>query len=138
MQASSRHKDNDCLAQTINKELSMTTSQLKALFIRVALSLLATTAQAATYYVAPNGNDTAPGSLTAPWLTIANAQSNITPGDTVYFRGGKYAYTAAITTCSSMTDIVRFAQVFCVRAKMKESRYSMAALAFICTTLPIK
>jgi hypothetical protein len=85
----------------------MIASQLKSLFICAAFSLLATSiAQAATYYVAPNGNDTAPGSLTAPWQTIANAQARISPGDTVFFRAGKYVYTAALTACSSMTDTV--------------------------------
>ena len=47
-------------------------------------------ASAATYYVAPTGNDTYPGSITQPWLTWQKAFSTAQAGDTVYFRGGVY------------------------------------------------
>jgi hypothetical protein len=56
-----------------------------------------------TYYVAPNGNDSAAGTQSAPWASIARAQSVATAGDTVYFRGGTYAYTRANSTCASRT-----------------------------------
>ncbi|MBK8899825.1 MAG: right-handed parallel beta-helix repeat-containing protein [Anaerolineaceae bacterium] len=44
------------------------------------------------YYVAPNGNNNNPGTLSQPWQTIAFAASNpvVKPGDTVYLRGGVY------------------------------------------------
>jgi hypothetical protein len=58
-------------------------------------------AHAATYYVAPNGNDTDPGTQTAPFATMAKGQSVAAAGDTVYFRGGTYAFTAGATTCAS-------------------------------------
>ncbi|MFC7535391.1 DUF1565 domain-containing protein [Actinoplanes sp. GCM10030250] len=58
---------------------------------------------AAAYYVAPAGNDSAAGTQAAPWKTIAKAQSVAKAGDTVYFRGGTYAFTKANTTCSSQT-----------------------------------
>jgi hypothetical protein len=80
--------------------------RLKTALASVAILLTATTAQAATYYVAPGGNDSAPGSISAPWQTIAKAQARAAAGDTIYFRGGTYAYTAAINACSSMTDTV--------------------------------
>jgi hypothetical protein len=48
-----------------------------------------------TYYVAPNGNDGAAGTQAAPWASIARAQAVAKAGDTVYFRGGTYAYTRA-------------------------------------------
>jgi len=63
-------------------------------------------AAAAVYYVAPNGNDTAAGSQAAPWATIARAQAVAQAGDTVYFRGGTYAYTHATTACPSQTGRV--------------------------------
>lgn len=67
-----------------------------------ALAALSTTgAHAATWYVAPNGNDQASGALEAPWKSVAHAQQIAQPGDTVYFRGGLYAYTAATTACAS-------------------------------------
>ena len=49
-------------------------------------------AAAATYYVAPNGNDGGSGSRSSPWRTIAKAQAVAVGGDTVYFRGGAYTY----------------------------------------------
>ncbi|WP_433364503.1 right-handed parallel beta-helix repeat-containing protein [Actinoplanes sp. CA-142083] len=61
---------------------------------------------AAAYYVAPNGNDSAAGTQAAPWATIAKAQSVAKAGDTVYFRGGTYAYTRANATCPSQTGRV--------------------------------
>jgi hypothetical protein len=63
-------------------------------------------AHAATWYVAPNGDDGAAGTLEAPWKSIAHAQTKVQPGDTVYFRGGRYVYTAAIAPCASRTASV--------------------------------
>lgn len=45
---------------------------------------------AAEYYVATNGNNSAAGTLAAPWRHIQHAVSNAMPGDTVYVRGGRY------------------------------------------------
>src|SRR5512133_247835 len=45
---------------------------------------------AATYYVAPNGSDTNPGTITAPWQTWQKAFSSLSPGDILYVRGGSY------------------------------------------------
>ncbi|GAB3979986.1 right-handed parallel beta-helix repeat-containing protein [Actinoallomurus acanthiterrae] len=58
------------------------------------------------YYVAPTGNDGAAGTQAAPWATIAHAQSVAAAGDTVYLRGGTYAYTHADSSCKSQTDKV--------------------------------
>jgi hypothetical protein len=73
-----------------------------------ALSALALTSgvQAATYYVAPGGNDGNPGTVAAPWKSIAKAQDAAAPGDTVYFRGGDYVYTTSLASCASQTDVV--------------------------------
>jgi len=62
--------------------------------------------QAATYYVSPTGNDKAAGTIGAPFASFAQGQTAAQPGDTVYFRGGDYNYTAATTTCSSQTALV--------------------------------
>jgi hypothetical protein len=56
-----------------------------------------------TYYVAPNGSDSAAGTQADPWASIAHAQAVVAAGDTVYFRGGTYAYTRATTSCASQT-----------------------------------
>ncbi|KJK37918.1 pectate lyase [Lentzea aerocolonigenes] len=72
------------------------------------LLIVAGSASAAgnTYYVSPNGNDGAAGTQAAPWATIARAQTVAKAGDTVYFRGGRYAYTRATSSCSGQTGRV--------------------------------
>ncbi|MFK7926271.1 MAG: FlgD immunoglobulin-like domain containing protein [Bacteroidia bacterium] len=41
-------------------------------------------------YVAPNGDDTNPGTITQPLESIQQAQTLAAPGDTVFIRGGLY------------------------------------------------
>jgi hypothetical protein len=64
------------------------------------------TVQAATYYVSPKGSDNAAGTMAAPFASFARGQTAAQPGDTVYFRGGEYDYTAATTACPSQTGLV--------------------------------
>jgi hypothetical protein len=71
-----------------------------------AAVVLAAPGTGATYYVSPSGNDAGPGSMGAPFATIAHAQSVAAPGDTVYLRGGRYAYTAGTTACASQTAVI--------------------------------
>jgi hypothetical protein len=47
-------------------------------------------------YVAPNGTDSAAGTQSAP-TTLTSAISRITPGGTIYLRGGTYRYSQTIT-----------------------------------------
>jgi hypothetical protein len=47
-------------------------------------------------YVAPNGTDSAAGTQAAP-TTLTSAISRITPGGTIYVRGGTYRYSTTIT-----------------------------------------
>ncbi|MFW5708788.1 MAG: choice-of-anchor Q domain-containing protein [Chloroflexota bacterium] len=57
----------------------------------VLLIVSAATAQTGSvYYVSPNGSDTNPGSLTAPWRTIDHALTQLYAGDTLTMRGGTY------------------------------------------------
>ncbi len=44
-----------------------------------------------TYIVAPGGNDANPGTLAAPWRTIAKATASLQAGDTVLVRAGTYS-----------------------------------------------
>jgi hypothetical protein len=70
----------------------------------VAVSAAVSNAAAGqVYYVAPNGSDSAAGTQAAPWASIARAQTAAQPGDTVYFRGGTYAYTRANSGCANQT-----------------------------------
>jgi len=48
------------------------------------------TASAADYYVAPDGDDAAAGSASAPWHSIRHAIAEASPGDTVLIKGGTY------------------------------------------------
>lgn len=49
--------------------------------------------EAATYYVATNGNDSNSGTISQPWRTIGKANSTLQAGDTVQIRGGTYQET---------------------------------------------
>jgi Right handed beta helix region len=57
--------------------------------------LLPTWVKAAVYFVAPDGKDNQSGALAAPWATMTKAESMAQPGDTVYLRGGSYAFVSA-------------------------------------------
>ena len=74
--------------------------------LAIAILFAPLSARAATYYVAPDGSDTAAGSESAPFATWDRAQTAASPGDTVYFRGGRYAFTGATSTCSSTSATV--------------------------------
>ena len=75
--------------------------QFLRLIVAAAWAAVTVPAWAATYYVAPTGRDAAAGTQAAPWQSFAHAQAIARPGDTVYFRGGRYTYTRATTSCAS-------------------------------------
>ncbi len=74
--------------------------------LAIAILFVPLLAHAASYYVATDGSDTAAGSESAPFATWDRAQTAASPGDTVYFRGGRYAFTDATSTCSSTSATV--------------------------------
>ena len=57
----------------------------------LCLLLTTSTAFAATYVVAPKGDDAGPGSPARPWLTLQHAVDSIAPGDTITVKAGSYA-----------------------------------------------
>jgi len=57
------------------------------------LGIFSQSASAKEIYVAKNGNDSADGSLNAPYLTLAKAAAEARPGDRVNIRGGTYEET---------------------------------------------
>jgi len=56
-----------------------------------------------TLVVAPNGDDSAPGTLARPLKTIQKAVNLAAPGDVIAVRGGTYALTDNITIATSGT-----------------------------------
>ncbi|MGI5455583.1 sigma-70 family RNA polymerase sigma factor [Streptomyces sp. CA-249302] len=57
----------------------------------------------ADYYVAPDGNDDAPGTLARPFATLTRAAAAARPGQTVAVRGGTYRPTGTVALKTSGT-----------------------------------
>ena len=58
-------------------------------------------AQGLSFYVSTTGNDANPGTITDPWRTIQHAANVVTPGSTVYVRGGLYHEKVSINVSGS-------------------------------------
>lgn len=67
---------------------------VKTSALAVVLLLPALSARAEHLYVAPDGSDQNAGTESAPFATLTRAQSSANPGDTVYLRGGTYAFNS--------------------------------------------
>lgn len=65
---------------------------MKKLIILFLLISLAATGQK-TYFLSPTGNDNNAGTITAPFFSLKKAWSVVAAGDTIYMRGGTYAYS---------------------------------------------
>lgn len=73
------------------KTFSMISSVLVLFSLVWALFAIAPgSSLAATYYVSPSGNDSNPGTQTAPWATITKAAATVVAGDTVNVLAGTY------------------------------------------------
>ncbi|MBE1489364.1 sigma-70 family RNA polymerase sigma factor [Plantactinospora soyae] len=57
----------------------------------------------ASYYVAPDGSDTNPGSLDLPFATLDRATSVVRPGQNIALRGGVYRPTRPVEITTSGT-----------------------------------
>lgn len=68
-----------------------------------------TLALAADYYVAPTGNDAAPGTLARPFRSLAKAAATMQPGDTCFLRGGTYREVLAPGKSGEPGKPLRFA-----------------------------
>jgi uncharacterized protein YjdB len=73
--------------------------RLKRVFI-VLFLIINSLASAKTYYVAPIGSNSNPGTITRPWLAWSKAFTTAVAGDTVYFREGVYYVTGTGTYAS--------------------------------------
>ncbi|MBZ5658695.1 MAG: DUF1565 domain-containing protein, partial [Acidobacteriia bacterium] len=57
-----------------------------------------------SFYVAPTGNDSNPGTQAAPWRTIQHAADTARAGSTVNVRGGIYEELVSINASGNATD----------------------------------
>jgi len=74
----------------------------------VSVFLLVTApAAAAEYYVAPDGNDSHPGTRDRPLRTIQKAADRLRPGDTCIVRGGTYRETVRLKASGTETAPIR-------------------------------
>jgi hypothetical protein len=72
--------------------------------VRAKIKLIESGAEAATYYVAPSGDDSASGTSTnTPFATLGQAVGIANPGDLIYLRGGSYVTTGKISISRSGT-----------------------------------
>ena len=74
-----------------------------ALFALTSLPLAS-----ATYYVAPQGSDSAAGSFAAPWRTLQKAASTATAGDVVNIRAGTYRETVTFASSGTTAAPITF------------------------------
>src|SRR5687767_12112394 len=59
----------------------------------LTVMLLWNSVQAAEFYVSPTGSDASPGTIQEPFATVKRAQEAVSPGDTVWIRGGEYVFS---------------------------------------------
>jgi hypothetical protein len=60
------------------------------LLLLCVLAIWSGRATAATYVVAPHGDDAHPGTEAQPWKSLAKASAAVRPGDTVLIKAGEY------------------------------------------------
>jgi hypothetical protein len=70
----------------------------------IALLFLVRCLSAGTYYVAVSGNDTNPGTSSAPFQTLQQAADTALAGDTVVVRDGSYGHRDAVTGGDASND----------------------------------
>jgi MYXO-CTERM domain-containing protein len=70
----------------------------KAPLFVLSFLFVALPAHGADYFVAPNGDDDAAGTEAAPFRTVGRGQTAASPGDTVFIRGGVYAFSGTTAT----------------------------------------
>ncbi len=77
----------------------MGSMKLPAALLGSLLALaFSSSARAAEFFVAPDGNDQNAGTMAAPFATVGRAQMAAAPGDTVFLRGGVYRFSGTQAT----------------------------------------
>jgi len=75
----------------------------------VCFLIVASSAGAADYFVAPVGSDENPGTISRSFATIQHAADVVKPGDTCYVRAGTYRQTVRIKASGRKGSPIRFA-----------------------------
>lgn len=70
---------------------------MKAIGFACCWLVVSVRALVAQYYLAPDGNDANPGTINQPFATFSRAIAAVTPGDTIYVRGGTFSIRSTIT-----------------------------------------
>ena len=80
---------------TITSFVKIRSYKLRGILVALGIAFCSV-ASATTYYVSTTGNNSNPGTLSAPWATWGHAFNSaaVRPGDIVYFRGGVYPMTS--------------------------------------------
>jgi hypothetical protein len=87
---------------TVDNPVSITMSTAKSLTATFQSIV------AGTLYCSPDGNDTtADGSFAKPFYSLALAVAAVSPGDTIFMRGGTYYYTATVELTAKGTESQR-------------------------------
>lgn len=71
----------------------------------IAAGLISPYALSADYYVAPDGDNNHPGSITEPWETLQHAAGQMLPGDQLHVRAGNYAGMHLTTSGTAASSI---------------------------------
>jgi hypothetical protein len=83
-------------------------ARLATSLLGAMLLAIGTHALAATYYVAPAGDDSAAGTQTQPWRTLQRAVRGANPGDTVLVSSGTYREAITFTRSGSAGSKIVF------------------------------
>jgi hypothetical protein len=67
-------------------------NRLKKALLSLIVVFLSLSGFGANYFISPYGNDNNKGAINNPWATLNKAWTVIKAGDTVYLRGGNYAF----------------------------------------------
>jgi hypothetical protein len=78
-------------------------------------------------WVAPDGDDTGPGTRDEPWATLQHAADSVRPGATVYVRGGVYQQRLAAPTSGAPGRPIVFAAAPGERAVLDGSSLEVPA-----------
>ena len=112
-------KTGDLRPQTYWRRIFLASLSITLLFISgwvIAETILpqifpeeAISAQGNTYYVAPGGDDSQPGTEAQPWRTIQKAADTLVAGETVYIKAGTYAEQVIPQNSGSAGNYITYA-----------------------------